>query len=157
MGPLAVLQWPAAPRRQGDRVGPLLLQCMSPVVALFGPDTLAQRCLVIGVKRTCRIRPETSVFDPNRTWPNSTRTCLLVTSHNFRRFLGTCHRYRCSVIAEVRKRPTSPVPNECVDLKQVNRRNVSSRSSFWFVNSNLEKSHGYGSKRARQSYRQRQG
>src|SRR5674476_224711 len=86
-------------------------------------------------------------FDPNRTWPNSTRTCLLVTSHNFRRFLGTCHRYRCSVIAEVRKRPTSPVPNECVDLKQVNGRNVSSRSSFWFVNSNLEKSHGYGSRR----------
>jgi hypothetical protein len=35
MGPLAVLQWPTASRRQGDRVGPLLLQCKSPVVADF--------------------------------------------------------------------------------------------------------------------------
>src|ERR1700681_1676259 len=36
-------------------------------MALFGPDTLAQRCLLIGVKQTCRIRPATSVFDPNAT------------------------------------------------------------------------------------------
>ena len=135
-----------------DQSGPRWLGIGDLIAEPEGPTFISYK---VARSRLDRLRFVTQ--DPGRTWPNSTRTCLLVTSHNFRRFLGTCHRYRCSVIAEVRKRPTSPVPNECVDLKQVNRRNVSSRSSFWFVNSNLEKSHGYGSKRARQSYRQRQG
>ena len=51
----------------------LLLHCMSPVVALFGPDRPDWRRLFLRVKRTSQLRTQTSEFDPTET--SSLITC----------------------------------------------------------------------------------
>ena len=44
----------------------LLLQCMSPELALKGPSTYACQCLLIGYDQTCRGPALTAEYDPKQ-------------------------------------------------------------------------------------------
>ena len=44
-----------------------MLQCMSPLVALFGHPTCTDECPLSGVKRTSLMQALMSAFDPKRT------------------------------------------------------------------------------------------
>ena len=60
-------QLPPCRLRRGDRINCQLLQCMSPVMALFGRRKRTQQCLLLGEKRTRAGRHSTSANDPERT------------------------------------------------------------------------------------------